>query len=120
MSKIRFLLDENMPHAVRDQLVLRVPNMVILAVGDDTAPALGTPDPDILTWIEANGTVLVSRNRRTIPNHLQDHLEAGRHVPGILLLRRRSTLGQIIADLQLIWNVSEVDEYKDRIEYLPL
>ena len=27
MSKIRFLLDENMPHAVRDQLLLNEPNI---------------------------------------------------------------------------------------------
>jgi len=120
LSKICFLLDENMPHAVRDQLLLHEPNIEIFAVGDDTAPVLGTPDPDILAWIEANNAVLVSRNRRTIPDHLQGHLAAGGHVPGILLLRRRCTLGQVITDLLLVWNASNPDEYKDRIEYLPL
>lgn len=109
-----------MPHAVRDQLLLNEPNIEIFAVGDDTAPDFGTPDPDILAWIEANNAVLVSRNRRTIPGHLQDHLAVGGHVPGVMLLRRRSTLGQVISDLLLVWNASDPDEYRDRIEYLPL
>ena len=94
--------------------------MDILAVGEDTAPALGTPDPGILQWIERERYVLVSRNRRTLPQHLREHLEAGGHVPGIFLLRRRYSLGQIIEDLTLIWEAGRPEEYRDRIEYLPL
>lgn len=109
-----------MPHAVRDQLLLREPGMEVFAVGDTVAPALGTPDPDILIWLEAKDAVLVSRNRRTMPVHLRDHLAAGNHVPGILLIRRRYTWGQIIEDLHLIWDASASNEYRDRIEYLLL
>jgi hypothetical protein len=87
LTRLRFLLDENMPHAVRDQLLLRKPEMQVHAVGDVGAPALGTPDPEILIWLEANDAVLVSRNRRTMPVHLRDHLAEGRHVPGVLLIR---------------------------------
>ncbi len=120
MNGVRYLLDENMAHAVRDQLLLREPRLDILCIGDDTAPPLGTPDPIILEWIEQKGYILISRNRRTIPGHLREHLTAGRHVPGILLLTRRHSLGQLLNDLLLIWNASEPGEYQDRIEYLPL
>jgi len=120
LTGLRFLLDENMPHAVRDHLLLREPAIQVIAVGDVDAPALGTPDPDILVWLGVNGAVLVSRNRRTMPVHLRDHLAAGNHVPGILLIRRRYTWGQVIDDLYLIWDASTPDEYRDRIEYLPL
>ncbi len=120
MTGIRYLLDEHVPHAVRDQLLLREPGMQVLIIGDDIAPTLGTPDPAILEWIERNGYILISRNRRTIPRYLQEHLAAGHHVPGIFLLRRRHSLGQLIEDLLLIWSASEPGEYQDRIEYLPL
>ena len=109
-----------MPHAVRDQLLLREPEMQVLVVGDEMAPALGTPDPMILEWIERNGYILISRNRRTIPKHLREHLAAGHHVPGIFLVRRRFSLGQLIDDLLLIRRASKSGEYQDRIEYLPL
>ena len=119
-ADIRYLLDENMPHAVRNQLLLREPEMQILAIGDEMAPTLGTLDPAILEWIEQNNYILISRNRRTIPRHLRDHLAAGRHVPGIFLLRRQYSWGQLIEDLLLIWSTSKPGEYQDRIEYLPL
>lgn len=120
MTGIRYLLDENMPHAVRDQLLLREPEMPVLVIGDEMAPALGAPDPVILKWIERNGYILISRNRRTIPRHLREHLAAGHHVPGIFLLRRRFSLGRLIEDLLLIQGALEPGEYQDRIEYLPL
>lgn len=120
MNRFRYLLDEDTPHAIRDQLLRREPDMEIMAVGDDMAPALGTLDPELLRWIEREGYMLVSRNRRTIPQHLREHLEAGGHVPGIFLLRRRYSLGQILEDLMLIWEAGRPEEYRDRVEYLPL
>jgi hypothetical protein len=119
VSYIRYLLDENMSHTIRNQLLLREPEMEILTIGDGIAPALGTLDPIILTWIEQHGYILVSRNRRTIPDHLREHLAAGYHVPGIILLKRRYSLGEVLNDLLLIWHASNPNEYRDRIEYLP-
>jgi hypothetical protein len=54
MTRIRFLLDENMSHGVRDQLLYHGPTLHVLCIGDDMAPALGTPDPLILYWLEKN------------------------------------------------------------------
>jgi len=120
LRQLRYLLDEDTPHVICGQLLQREPDMEILAVGDDMAPALGTSDPELLQWIEQEGYVLVSRNRRTLPRHLHEHLEAGGHVPRIFLLRRRYSLGQIIEDLMLIWEAGNPEEYRDRVEYLPL
>jgi len=120
LKDIRYLLDENLTHTVRDQLFRREPEMVVLCIGDEAAPPLGTPDSEILEWLEEHKYLLVSRNRRTMPAHLQVHLEKGRHVPGILLLRRGVTIGQVIEELLLIWHASEVQEYRDQIKYLPL
>jgi len=118
--RIRYLLDEDTPRAIRDQLLRLRPDMEILAVGDEGAPPFGTPDAELLRWVEKEGCILVSRNRRTMPNHLHHHLEAGRHVPGILLLRPRYSVGEVIEDLHLIWEVAELREYQDQILYLPL
>jgi uncharacterized protein (DUF433 family) len=40
LIRIRYLLDEDTPHAIRDQLLTLQPNMEILAVGDERAPLL--------------------------------------------------------------------------------
>jgi hypothetical protein len=120
LSQIRYLLDENTPHAVRNRLLQREPNIEVSAVGDSAVPPIGTPDAELLRWIEENGYILVSRNRRTLPQHLKEHVKAGHHVPGILLLRRQCPLSQLIEDLLLIWESGDPKEYEDQLIYLPL
>lgn len=120
MSQICYLVDEDTPHAIRDGLLRRQSEMEVCVVGGEMAPPLGTLDPDILRWLEREGYILISRNRSTMPLHLREHLEAGIHVPGILLLRPQSSIGRIIEDLLLIWGAAYPDEYRDRIAYIPL
>lgn len=120
MSEIRFLVDENTAHAIADQMLRRQPGITVLNVGDNTAPPRGTLDPDILVWLEENRCFLVTRNRRSMPGHLRDHLAAGRHVPGIFVLRPYASMKQIIDDLILIWEASLPEEYLDQITYIPL
>ncbi len=90
---VRFLLDEHL----RGQLwqALRWHNqrgaypLDVVRVGDPADLPHGTPDPEILAWAEREGRILVSADRGTLPGHLADHLSAGRHVPGLFLLRPR-------------------------------
>lgn len=97
----------------------RQPEIEIRVVGGDMAPPLGTPDLDILSWLESEGYILVSRNRSTMPQPLREHLATGRHVPGIILLRPQSSIGRIIDEPLLIWGAAYHEEYQDRITYIP-
>ena len=55
-----------------------------------------------------------------MPVHLQDHLDAGHHAPGIFALNPNMTIGETAEELVLIWGASEAEEYIDQINYLPL
>ena len=118
MSTVDYLLDENADLRLRQTLQQHWPQIVAGQVGGGSAPPLGTPDPEILRWCEANRRSLVTNNRHSMPLHLRDHLAAGRHVPGIFLLPRRFSLGEIGQRLALIWGASEAEEYRDQIVYL--
>ncbi|MEA3349609.1 MAG: DUF5615 family PIN-like protein [Chloroflexota bacterium] len=120
MPSPRFLLDEHIPHSVRDQLLRLDDRLDILVIGHPLAPKKGTLDDEILTWIEETGYILVTSNRRTIPIHVRDHFEVGGHIPGIILLRRGASLGEIIEQLYLLWAASDAEEYLDRILYIPM
>ena len=120
MSMVRYLLDEHMPAALRLQLLRHAPDLVVWMLGDPGAPYYGTLDPDILLWCEANGFLFVTRNRKSIPVHLQDHLAIGHHVPGIFVVPPQLALGTIIDQLLLVWGASEAEEYHDLLLYLPL
>jgi hypothetical protein len=56
----------------------------------------GSTDPDILAWAEREGRLLVSGDRKTLLAHFADHLRAGRHSPGLFLLRPLSPLPQLV------------------------
>jgi hypothetical protein len=120
MSAIGFLLDENVPLMLQAQLQNMEPRLPVHAVGEGIAPPKGASDPDILTWIEAHGCMLVTNNRATMPGHLQAHLARDGHVPGIMQFPRRMNHNAILNDLLLIWGASLPDEFQDQIVYLPL
>jgi hypothetical protein len=94
VSDVGLLFDEHVGRLFREQLRQSAPHVRLFAVGHDIAPPLGTPDPDLLIWIEAHRCLLVTNNRSSMPLHLADHLAAGRHVPGILQLPRQPRIGR--------------------------
>lgn len=115
-----FLLDENVDPEIRDQLIATQPGLQVYVIGDEGVPRKSTSDPAILLWIETYDCMLVTYNYSSMPVHLRDHLAQGHHVPGIIRLSRRMSIGAILEDLRLIWGASLLDEYRDRIVYLPL
>lgn len=120
MTTRRYLIDENTTPALADQLRRRQPALEVAHVGDEKAPTRGTLDPDILHWIEDHDFTLVTRNRKSMPDHLSKHLAEGHHIPGILTLRPKASLGEIIDDLLLIAELADTDEYQDQIIHVPL
>ena len=120
MSPVCFLLDEHVPPFIQAQLARLELDLRVYRIGDDLTPATGTPDPDVLAWIEANDCMLVTNNRASMPEHLTDHLALGRHIPGIIQLPRRMNIRAILDDLWLIWAAARPDEFRDQIVHLPL
>mgnify|MGYP007065748538 CR=1 FL=1 len=120
MSGLGYLFDENVPLVISTQFAQREPSVQLYTIGDGTAPDKGTPDPDILVWVETNNCFLVTNNRATMPIHLRDHLTQGRHVPGIIQLPRRLDMRIVLEELLLVHLVGEPDEFRDQIVYLPL
>lgn len=120
MSTIKYLLDEHVNPRLRKALKQQAPDLIVWRIGDAGAPALNSLDPDILRWCEANNFSLVTNNRASMPVHLQDHLAAGRHVPGIFVLNPKMTMGETALELALIWEATEPDEYTDQLRYLPV
>lgn len=63
---------------------------------------------------------LVTENRRTLPAYLVAHFEAGRHIPGLFWLRPGTTIGEVVEELYLIWQLCAAEEFLDCALYLPL
>lgn len=116
------LLDENVSSVLRNSLRARYPTLPVFHINDGVAPPLGTPDPVILEWCEANNCALVTNNRASMPPHLEDHRRRGRHVPGIFTLvkQRKVALADLVEELALLAGSSLLGEYQDQITYLKI
>lgn len=120
MWRRNYLLDENLSPVYRQALNQRNSDIVVWRIGDAGTPPRGTPDPDILIWCEQQTFSLVTNNRASMPHHLQNHLLAGHHIPGIFVLNPKMRFGETIEELELIWYASSLEEYADLINYLPV
>jgi hypothetical protein len=117
--KVRFLLNEHIAPAVMAGLKQRQPHMDVLCVSDAGAPRLGTFDPDILQFLETTQRALVTRNRRSMWNHVTALWQSGGHHWGIFWIPRDMGQGILIRQMLLIWDTSEAEEWRDQLRDLP-
>lgn len=119
---LRLLLDENLRaesfwNAI--QAAVAIAPIDIVRVGDENGPARGIDDGSLLDWAAAERRILVSFDKRTLPEHLRDTLDAGGHSPGIVFLSPRLTLPEMVEYLQLIATSPSADEWADTYRFIP-
>lgn len=120
MNKTGFLFDEHMPKIIGQLLQKLDPQIRVFRVGREPDLPKSTPDAELLLWIEHKNCWLVTDNRATMVVHLREHLQSGRHLPGIFVAAKNSNINSLVEELYLIWSASLPDEYRDQIIYLPL
>ena len=90
-----------------------------MRVGDLPELPLGADDTMILLWAESASQILISEVKHTLPNHLQNHLAAGHHSPGVFLVRPAISLSDLIEYLALVAHLTEPFEWQDRVTFIP-
>jgi hypothetical protein len=115
-----FLIDENLPRWWRREIVRHAPSLRVWRVGDVGSPPLKSPDTVLLEWCETNDCMLLTNNRRSMPEHLAEHVKAGRHVAGIFVVEATVHIVRLAEALLLIAGASFADEFRDQIQFLTL
>lgn len=120
---IAFLLDENLPgrfvRAVARHNLLSANPLDVVAVGGTADLPLGIDDASMLVWSEREGRIVVSEDRSTLPRFLAEHLTAGHSSPGVFLVRRETSIPELIEFLVLAAYASEAEEWKDQVSFIP-
>ena len=120
---VAFVLDEHLRgglwQAIQSHNAKGVLLIDAVRVGDLPDLPLGSQDPDILLWAEANGRILVSRDEHTMKSYLADHLKAGGHSPGVFLIRRSSKVADVTFFLAAATHASEPADWQDHVSYIP-
>ncbi len=108
-ARIRFQLDEHVPHAVADALARQG---IDVATADESG-AVGLPDDQLLRRCLVEGRVVVTHDRDFLRLHHQGLPDAG-----IVYCRQGTrTIGEIVAFLLLAADVLSPAEMAGRVEY---
>lgn len=121
----KFLIDQSIPRPLAMAIAswnAANPSLAIdaISVGEPTELRAGSLDPAILLWAEQNGRVVVTTDYSTMPGHFQNHLVAGRHLAGILMIRPGATNSQLVDSLVIISVAGSVEDLFDTIMFIPL
>jgi Domain of unknown function (DUF5615) len=80
---------------------------------------IGEHDAEVLAIAALSGRILVSHDRKTMPGHFAQFIKR-QASPGVILVRQRLDIGAAIDDLVLIWSVTEAEEWRNRLGFLPV
>lgn len=115
--KIKFQGDYDLKRAIINGVKRRQP--AIDFQNADEANLRGVPDEDVLAYAANEGRILVSHDRRTMPDHFADFI-VNQNSPGLILIEQRLPIREAIEDLLLIWEASEAEEWINKLEFIPL
>jgi hypothetical protein len=117
----RFLADEGFNMDVTAGLRLHYPGIDLLTVQE--AGLLHALDPQVLEAARQLDRILLSHDVHTLPGHyyaLLSRLSPDEHLPGILLVAQEAPIGQAIEWIAEVRGASRHDEWRDRVDRLPL
>ena len=114
---LRFLADADLNRAIVIGVREREPALDFITATE--ADLEGQGDPDVLEIAANQGRVLVSHDTSTMPVHFSARVRSGRTSPGVFLARQRTSVGQIVDALLLVWSASSPAEWAGQIHYLP-
>ena len=115
--QIKFQADNDLKRAIVSGVKRRQPAIDFQTAQD--AQLDGMPDDDVLAFAASEGRVLVSHDRRTMPVHFANFITR-QESAGAFLIEQSLNLRDAIDELLLIWEASEAEEWRNRIEFLPL
>jgi hypothetical protein len=78
------------------------------------------PDPEILEWVAANGRVLLTHDRNTVPSFAFERVAAGLPMPGVFLVSSHLPIGQAIDQLLIAVHCLDAQDCEAVVHYFPM
>ena len=115
--KLRFLGDWDLNHDIVAGVIRREPEIDFKTGA--LAQLAGLPDSEVLALAAAEGRILVTHDRSSMPRHFARFIEQS-HSPGVVIVSQQLAVRQAIEDLLVIWHCSAPEDWVDVLDYLPL
>ena len=118
MTRPRFLADEDLRHGVVLAVRRLEPLLQIITVQDPTLRA--STDADILEFAASQGWLVLSHDVNTMRAAAERRVASGLPMSDLFLIPQSRSTTAAAESLQLIWSASMLEEWRDRVVYLPL
>ncbi|MEO8397702.1 MAG: DUF5615 family PIN-like protein [Chloroflexota bacterium] len=115
---MRFLADENFDNRILEGVVREHLDFDVLRVQD--TEIYQADDPTVLAWAAQEGRILLTRDVNTMVGFAYERVEAGLPMPGVIEIRRETTIGETIAELLIVLGASTAADWENQVKYLPL
>lgn len=112
-----FQADADLNHIIVKATLRREPSMDFQTA--HAAGLVGVPDPEVLALAAHAGRVLVTHDRKTMPPHFAAFI-GHTASSGVIVIPQKLPIRVAVEDLLLIWTASEAEEWRNRIQVLPL
>jgi len=112
---VRLYMDEHVPRAIT--AALRRRGVDVLTAQDDGRQH--TPDPEILDRATQLGCVAFTLDHDFLKEATRRQ-RSGKAFGGVIFAPSSVTIGACVRDLELLAKASDSEEWRNRVEYLPL
>ena len=114
---VRFQADADLNHIIVRAVVRREPSIDFQTA--HVAGLTGVPDQEVLALAAQAGRVLVTHDRKTMPEHFAEFI-GHTTSSGVIVVPQKLPIRAVVEDLLLIWMASEAEEWSNSIQTLPL
>ncbi len=115
---LKLAADENFHGDIVRGLLQRLPALNIVRVQDDGMT--GNRDPQILEWAAAAGRILLTHDRKTVPDYAHERVGANLPMPGVFLVSDQMPIGQAVEEIALAVQCLAEEECANLVRYFPL
>lgn len=114
---LRLLIDQDFDHDILRGLIRRVSQLDVVTAHE--VEMSEASDPELLAFAFEEGRIILTHDKKTMPNHAADRMNAGENVAGVFVIPRSMPIHQAIDDLELMITCSKNDEWVNIVRYLP-
>lgn len=114
---IRFQADADLDYDI--VLAVRRRERAVDCASAVDSGVVGRGDPEVLEIAALQDRLLITHDRRTMPGHFRDRLEAGKSSPGLFIVSQFEPIGRVVEVLMMVWAASDLAEWHNQIRYLP-
>lgn len=115
---LRILFDEDLDARIVRGLRRRVPELDSVTMGE--TELRGIDDDQVLELGELEERLLVSHDVNTMTAAFRRRVGRGKGTAGLLLVPQSLPIGRAIVDLELIALATSAEDWRGRLEFIPL